>query len=208
MNIKNIAQAFADRMRTAQTVAQVAPSASASMAPATSAAPASKPASASPTASSAAPIARPAPIEIRIPTLRIPRGLGQWFLLVAALYVFQISVNTTHAFFSYMEPSIDWWTSFYVQVIFSIVERFLFAGNYNALTIGVLIADALFNAAGLFLAYVPRFWGSPVWNMIAAILGLVPDAPGDWMNGVLALVCGLALAYSGDKLFNMATGGR
>jgi hypothetical protein len=143
-------------------------------------------------------------ISFSLPRIRAPRGFAGILLLAFALWLWWISVQATGIFLNEFGLMGRWWYPFAVQAGFSAVERYFFAGVKNGLTITILVADGVINAAGLFIELLPRFFGTSAWALISTITGLRGDLTG-FSLGVASVLLGIALAYFNDRLFQLAT---
>lgn len=149
----------------------------------------------------------PPSININLPGINIPSNLQAWITLVVALILWKISADATHAFVQDVRPGTSYWWAIGIQVMFSAIERYFFAGLKNGFTIFILVLDGFINAWGLFYSLLPRFFDSGLWSMIEVAWGgsLAMGPRGTLMAAVLL---GIGLAYGNDKLFTMATSGR
>lgn len=152
--------------------------------------------------------ARPArQISINLPSIRPPANLASWFVLALACGLFYISVQATDIFIHELFASPSWWYAWAVQIGLSAIERYLFAGVRNAVTIGALLVDSFLNAAGMFIKLLPAFFRTSVWAMLASGLGLSGTLSG-FSLFVASVILGSMVAYTNDKLFSLATAAR
>ncbi len=145
--------------------------------------------------------------QVNMPAVHLPTNLIAWITLLSAGVLWYVSVMATDVFLKELFGSVRWWTPFAVQLAFSAVERYLFAGMKNWFTIGVLIVDAIINAAGLFIELLPRFFTTGVWRMLQNGTGI----QGDLQGGALlfaAVMLGILLAWGNDNMLSLAVSGK
>lgn len=142
----------------------------------------------------------------KLPRPHIPDSFFRWILMGAALFIFYYSaVATDFCIKQIFGSDMTFWWAICVQCVFFAVERHLFGGYRHPWAIGILLVDAAINAIAFFAKLLPSFFESSLWAFASALSGLTtPTEPRS--VALVALFAGALLAYSGDKLFHMATG--
>ena len=142
---------------------------------------------------------------LSFPAFRPPGNIGQWFMIAIWAGLFKLSADATYAAIGGMLEGYTW--ALAVQGGLSVVERFHFAGNRNGFTWGALALDTLFTAVGLGLALLPAFFTTPAYAFIVDMMGgFGAGGFSGFSLGVLSLILGFVIAYSGDKALDLAVG--
>lgn len=142
-------------------------------------------------------------VTIHMPSFTLPSSLNSWILLAFGCWLWQFSVGATDSVLVQWFPGqVVWWHPYAVQVGFSAAERYLFTGQRNWLTLGMLLLDSLINGYGLFLDKVANFVGSGPVSLIETGFqtNFLVSRPNE---AILAFLLGTLLAWSSDKIFSM-----